>query len=73
MEVVILTQIEMKVLILFAVALIATGTEGRIFSRCELAQELSRQGFPRDLLDHCKYTLINILIFTFPNIYIIYC
>ncbi|XP_026471188.1 lysozyme-like [Ctenocephalides felis] len=42
----------MKLLILFAIALAATCAEARILTRCQIAQELSKQGFPRDLLDH---------------------
>lgn len=44
----------MKIVLFFAVALVATMAEAKIFTRCGLAQELLKQGFPKTKLDHCK-------------------
>ncbi|XP_026471311.1 lysozyme-like [Ctenocephalides felis] len=42
----------MKIVLFFAVALVATMAEAKIFTRCGLAQELLKQGFPKTKLDH---------------------
>lgn len=47
----------MKVAILFLVALAISMNEAKVFTRCGLAKELLKQGFPKSKLSHCMYLI----------------